>query len=855
MKKKIIFMLTIVTLFLAPVIVANADTQNGWVQEDGQTYYYENGEKVKGFKDIGGKTYFFSNVNSALKTGVQKLNNDISQMFYLNADGTVYHGWKKIDGATYYFGEDNYAVRGFKDIGGKTYFFSMVNNALKTGVQKLNNDISQMFYLNADGTVYHGWKKIDGATYYFGDDHYAVRGFKDIGGKTYFFSMVNNILKSGVQKLNNDITQMFFLNDDGTVYHGWKKIDGATYYFCDDHYAARGFKEIDGQTYFFSMVNNILKTGWQKLDNDSSKTFYLTEDGVVCDGWTTIDKDTYYFGEDHFAKGGMRQINGKSYHLDEESYKLLTGLHESNNKLIYSNDVGEIQYGFQTINGNKYYFADDGYAISGFKEINTKVYYFDTETFKMLIGLQTVNNKLIYTNDLGEVQDGWQTIGKDTYYFGEDHFAKSGIQTINEKKYYFNEENYKLVVGLQKIGDKLIYTNAAGEVQYGWQTVEGNKYYFGEDGFAVKGFQPIDGKTYFFSNINYALKKGYQEIDGRPFYLNDDGSIYQGWQTVNGNKYYFGEDGFALNGFQPIDGKTYFFSNINYALKTGWQMLNENKSNIFYLSDEGTVTYGKITLEGRDYIFGDDGFLDGFVYKNGKWYYYNPDGSLAKGIQRMAGRYFQFNEITGAFEKYVNQRIVIDVSHHQGDIDWQKVKNSGLVDAVILRAGYGVSWMDDKFMRNVAELNRLGIPYSVYLFSYAESAKEASMEADNLINIIKNSQANIASDIFSIYYDLEDWTIGSTGENSNGISKETYEAMYNSFASKVENALGTEVKIYASKAFIEDRFPTSLREHVGWVAQWGPQNTYTGTYEGWQYTNCGSIPGISGCVDMSIFYY
>lgn len=79
--------------------------------------------------------------------------------------------------------------------------------------------------------------------------------------------------------------------------------------------------------------------------------------------------------------------------------------------------------------------------------------------------------------------------------------------------------------------------------------------------------------------------------------------------------------------------------------------------------------------------------------------------------------------------------------------------------------------------------------------------------------------------------------------------------MFNSFSSKVESALGVDVKIYASKNYIETRFPETLRPEIGWVAQWGPELTYNGTYEGWQYTSDGSVPGINGRVDMSIFYY
>ena len=542
MKKKVLFSILLITFLLFPLMKVNAESQNGWVKENGKIYYYEKGEKVKGFQEIDGETYFFSEVN----------------------------------------------------------------NILKTGLQKQNGDITKMFYLNEDGSVYHGWKEINGETYYFGNNHYAVRGFQEIDGKTYFFSEVNNILKTGLQKQNGDITKMFYLNEDGSVYHGWKTIENKKYYFNANNFAINGMQEIEGQKYYF--------------------------------------------------------------------------------------------------------------------------------------------------------------------------------------------ENYTLQTNFIKVNDKLMYANEKGEIQYGWQIIDNNKYYFGTDGYALKGFQEIEGKTYFFSNINYALKNG-------------------------------------------------------------WQTLNNDYNQIFYLNMDGSVVYGNQTIEGRDYAFGDDGFLDGFKNIGNTFVYYNPDGTIAKGVQRMAGKYYQFNEYIGAFEKYVNQRIVIDVSAHQGDIDWDTVKNSGIVDAVILRAGYGVSWTGAQFQRNVQELNRLGIPYSVYLFSYAENANEASMEANNLINIIKNNGASIASNIFSIYYDLEDWTISSTGESDDNITKETYQEMFNSFSSKVEAATGTDVKIYASKKFIEDRFPTSLRPEVGWVAQWGPQLTYDGTYEGWQYTSDGSVPGINGRVDMSIFYY
>ena len=79
--------------------------------------------------------------------------------------------------------------------------------------------------------------------------------------------------------------------------------------------------------------------------------------------------------------------------------------------------------------------------------------------------------------------------------------------------------------------------------------------------------------------------------------------------------------------------------------------------------------------------------------------------------------------------------------------------------------------------------------------------------------------------------------------------------MITTFIDNTEKKLCIKTRVYASKNYIEERFPSSVQNYATWVAQWGNTFTYQGPYEGWQYTNCASIPGISGCVDMSKFYY
>ena len=132
---------------------------------------------------------------------------------------------------------------------------------------------------------------------------------------------------------------------------------------------------------------------------------------------------------------------------------------------------------------------------------------------------------------------------------------------------------------------------------------------------------------------------------------------------------------------------------------------------------------------------------------------------------------------------------------------------------------------------------------------------EAQKEADFVVRTIQNEAVRIASSIFAVYYDLEDWEIHSTGENSYGISQDTYGEMITTFVSTIENNLGVRGRVYASKNYIETRFPSYARDYATWVAQWNDTITYKGNYEGWQYSSTGSVPGINGNVDMNIFYY
>ena len=107
---------------------------------------------------------------------------------------------------------------------------------------------------------------------------------------------------------------------------------------------------------------------------------------------------------------------------------------------------------------------------------------------------------------------------------------------------------------------------------------------------------------------------------------------------------------------------------------------------------------------------------------------------------------------------------VIDVSVWQNTIDWQAVKNAG-VEGAIIRLSYG--WgngFDAQAKRNISECKRLGIPFGVYVFSYAESAADGASEGADVVNLLRQAGVNPGDLSYPVFYDLENWTY--TGHRS-----------------------------------------------------------------------------------------
>ena len=562
------------------------------------------------------------------------------------------------------------------------------------------------------------------------------------------------------------------------------------------------------------------------------------------EGWVEENGEKYYYENDK-PISGFKEIDGNTYFFGITTNKLLHGWQYWNGKFYLDKD-GKVNQGWNTIDGEKYYVRDN-YLVNKFQEIDGNTYFFGLTTYKLLHGWQYWNGKF-YLDGEGKVTQGWNTINGEKYYV-RDNYLVNKFQEIDGNTYFFGLTTYKLLHGWQYWNGKF-YLDGEGKVTQGWNTINGEKYYV-RNNYLVNGWVEDNGEDYFLGLTTYKLLHGWQYWNGK-FYLDKDGKAKKGWNDIDGAKYYV-KSKYLVKGMQDIDGEKYFFGNTTYKLLYGWQGSTDG---YWYQDNTGKLLRGLQTLNDRQYKFNDTtGYLEGFKKENGKLYYYNPDGTQAKGVEYMMDRFWKFNTDTGAFEKIVRQIRVIDVSHNNGDIDWEKVKASKMVDAVVLRIGFGIGYEDNKFEYNKSELDRLGIPYTVYLFSYAENKNEALKESNSLISIFKKYKANVATNIFSIYYDLEDWYIRSTGENSNGISKSTYGEMITEFIQNTEKNLKIRTRVYASPSFIEARFPDYVKNYVTWIADWRGYLGYDGPHEGWQYSSTGSIPGIKGDVDLNYFYY
>lgn len=233
-------------------------------------------------------------------------------------------------------------------------------------------------------------------------------------------------------------------------------------------------------------------------------------------------------------------------------------------------------------------------------------------------------------------------------------------------------------------------------------------------------------------------------------------------------------------------------------------------------------------IQGKTYYFRNSQAVTGWNQIDGLQYYFNGDGSLGS-------------------------HLVIDVSTYNGDIDWNRVKAAG-IDYAIIRVGYrGYETArlvkDKRFDTNMRNATAAGVKVGAYIVTQAVNTNEAVEEASFIISACSGYNVSLPLAI-----DVE--SAGNGRGRGDKISVAERTAVINAFVQTIRGA-GYSAMVYANKDWMTNRINAGglASGSTVWLAQYRSSCTYGGSYQMWQFTESGSIPGISGNVDMSAWKY
>lgn len=188
----------------------------------------------------------------------------------------------------------------------------------------------------------------------------------------------------------------------------------------------------------------------------------------------------------------------------------------------------------------------------------------------------------------------------------------------------------------------------------------------------------------------------------------------------------------------------------------------------------------------------------------------------------------------------------IDVSKHNGTIDFKKVKDSG-IDFVIIRVGYGGSApvKDEKFEVNYNNAKANGLLVGAYIYSYADTPSDITCEKEAVINWLGGRHLDLP-----VFLDLED-------AKTSKCNKVEITSFATEFCTYIKNK-GYKAGIYANKYWLTSKINTTIfalsDDITIWLAEWNEEPTYKGRYSIWQFTSKGSVNGIKGNVDLNYLY-
>lgn len=605
--------------------------------------------------------------------------------------------------------------------------------------------------------------------------------------------------------------------------------------------------------------------GGQKATNTWKDTYYLKSDGVMAKNEWIFDysKNSYYFlsNEGSYVSNKWLLWSNRYFYLKDDG------------KMAKSEWIGP------------YYLKEDGAMAKNewIYDPSFKAYYF-LDKHGSFVSKDWVlwGNRYFYLKADGKMAAN-EWVG-DYYMKKDGAMAKNEwvYDSVNQAYYYLDNQGRYVKNQWLLLNDQYYYLKADGKMaSREWKDV----YYLKESGAMAKNEFIFDSKynaSFYLDAQGSYLRNTWLKLNNLEYYFLDNGIMVSNkWY----NNLYFNKDGAVvrnnfiydetkqgylyLNGNgQPVIKDWVLVNNIYYYLNDKGIMLENEWLGSYYLKQGGAMAKSEIIFDGKQHYYIDAKGLyvkSKFITVGNNLYYFNDQGIMIKnewmfnpidvkhyyfgsnGIWDKSKIYNDTNEDRNTMKGYR----LIDISEHNGFIDFEKLKGS--IDGVIVRAGWDTN-VDKMFYRNMQELAKYNIPYGFYWYSYALDEKDAQSEVNKFMEVIKPYNPT-----FPIYIDMEDadgWKIkqGSQYMANTWAGREILVKLH--AEAYLKN--GYKAGVYMSKSWF-DKMSTDLQKYEGWVAHWDVgtemyRNSWFGMH---QYTDGGTLLGILGKVDLNIawIYY
>ncbi|MDO4272811.1 MAG: N-acetylmuramoyl-L-alanine amidase [Eubacteriales bacterium] len=235
------------------------DKKNGWIKENGDYYYYENGEKA-----------------------VNRLLFLIPGIYYVDEEGKRQYGWQEFEGKTYFFKDDGIAHCNWMNDNGTWYYFNQKYGYLYKDIA-LVSGAGNVYLFDKDGKRLSGWCTFKGKRYYVGEKGYALRGMRKVNGKYYYFDPTKAYLYTN-KKITMKNGDIYYVDNKGVRYDkGFKTLKSGTktytYFFQKNGIAKKGWMKLNGKWYYFTSKARVMLKS-TTVTNSKGKVYKFNSKGI-----------------------------------------------------------------------------------------------------------------------------------------------------------------------------------------------------------------------------------------------------------------------------------------------------------------------------------------------------------------------------------------------------------------------------------------------------------------------------------------------------------------------------------------------------------------------------------------------